>query len=313
MMVFFYGSNIGQTFCYFYTFVFMALYKESTKTNPLLFFETFINDKVILKHEDMFYYPINPSQENYRDQGYLTFYKDSYEEEENPIPEKIFFKDYLEKLLKSQMFLSNQFLIERRDELEYQNIIADIFIKKQLIIINQLKVKINSITIYKEVFIKALDILEKNINEIDLVEQESTKKKLIVKTNNPFFEPKVNRAVLIKLYDIAVDHKIIDDEEVLEETFINVFMSNDPESLQEKIFFKVNNQYAAFFLICIKPLFEKLSFPQISRSQSFHNKNGKLLNENDLGKAKNLFEKKPKNTLCLSLENEIAIFIPKKK
>ncbi len=70
----------------------MALYKESTKTNPLLFFETFINDKVILKHEDMFYYPINPSQENYRDQGYLTFYKDSYEEDENPIPEKIFFE-----------------------------------------------------------------------------------------------------------------------------------------------------------------------------------------------------------------------------
>ena len=152
---------------------------------------------------------------------------------------------------------------------------------------------------------EALNALEKNIIEIGSIQQKSPKKKLRTKTNNPFFEPKIKKAGLIKLYDLAVDHRIIDDEVVPEETFLNVLMSNNPEALDNEIIFSADNQVATFFLNCIMPLFRNLSHSQISKSLSFRNKYGKLLNQNDLDKANFLFNSKPKNQSSLKLEKEV--------
>ncbi len=270
----------------------MELYKQSTKLRPLLFFETFINNIVLNKYQDMFYFPLNPSQENFKGQGLITYYKAEYEENEPYIPVKLYFKDSLEKLFKAEINKTSKLLIERRDELEYQNINTDIFITRQISRINKLKIICESITIQRLLVSEVINTIAANLEEIKGHLSETPKQALIIKRTNPFFEPIVKNSVLKKLYEVAVDYQILDDEVVYENSFIEIFNSNKPQLLKDKIVFACDNQIATFYLTCIKVFFTNLKHSTISKSNSFYNKKNKLLNENDLNKAKNLYEKK---------------------
>lgn len=283
----------------------MTLYKNSTKIRPLLFFETFINNKSLMMFEDMFYNsPINPSQESFKQEGYIKYYKDSYVDEPfAPVIE--YFKDKLEKLLKTEIYITNVLLTERSDELEYQNTETDIFIQRQLSRIEKIKASCDSITVCKELVIETINILEKNIRNTNSHLRQPNSRVIKIKTNKPFFDPKVRRDKLIKLYNITIENGIIDEEEVSQTAFLNVFMSNNPEALNEKIIFASDNQVATFFLNSISILFNNLSHSQISRSKSFFNKRGKLLNQNDLDKAKTLYEKKGSNKVFLAISKDI--------
>lgn len=287
----------------------MALYKESTKTRPLLFFESFINNDKLTKYEDMFYnFPANPSQENYREQGYIKYLKDTYVDEP-VITITEYFKDNLKKLLQAEINFTKSLLIERKDEIEYFDSKSDIFFKKQLETIQLLKVENESITVCKELILETLNIIENYIKKLGNIGGKAPNLLPKIKTNKPQFDPKVNRRTLKKLYDIALDNKIIDDEIVAEEDFLNILTSNSPESLENKFVFTCDNQVATFFLNQIAVLFYNLTHSEISKSKAFINKGGKILNQNDLDKAKTLYSKKLNNSVFLSIQKDIKKLI----
>jgi hypothetical protein len=295
----------------------MGLYQESTKTRPLLFFESFIKKDKLIRYEDMFYkYSSNLSQENFRKQGYIKYFKDSYENETvTPIIE--YFKNNLERLLVAQVYITQKLLEERRNELEYQNITTDVFIQRQLLIVNKLKTSSESLETYKDLILKTLNQIEINLKAINPSLNSTPEKAPEIKRSNPFFEPndKITITHLKKLYEIAVDKFIVDDQEVFEETFIAVFSSNKPELLKEKIYFSCNNLVATFYLNCIKGFFKNLSHSSITKSKSFHNKQRKQLIQNDLDKAKNYYKKKryTDSDVFIALKKDIEAIKPKQK
>lgn len=288
----------------------MGLYQESTKTRPLLFFESFLKNDKLIKYESMFYeYPINLSQENFREQGYIKYLNDSYIDE--PVSTIEYFNETLNKLLKAQVFTSKMLLEERKDEIEYFNIKPNIFAQKQLEIIKKLKVKTGSITVCRGIILESLNILEEEIIKFNSIISQEPSRFTNIKTNNPFFEPVVNRKILQKLYDVALDNRIIDEEVVTENAFLNILTSNDPEVLENKFIFSCNNQVATFFLNTINVFFLNLTHSKISKSKSFINKNGKIFNESDLNTAKTRYSEKTTNKVFLNIQKDIEKFMKK--
>lgn len=180
-------------------------------------------------------------------------------------------------------------------------------------IIENLKGNLDNVTVYKELVTDSLISLEKNIIKIGGNVIISIPENFKIKTNNPFFEPKVKRNALIKLYEIASDYNLIDEELVTQTDFLNVLMSNNPEALKNKIIFKVNNQVATFFLNNIAVLFDDFSHSKISKSKSFCKKSGFEFNQGDLDTAKSRYGKKPISPELLKIKSEIDNIIPKKK
>lgn len=289
----------------------MELYKASTKTQPLFFFESFIDSSTLEKYENLFYdSPLNPSQEAHREHGFIKYYKDLYEDEpEIPITE--YFKTNIETLLNAQVRTTELLLLRRRDKLEYQNIKIDSFIQRQLNIIQLLKERTDSITVCKQLItdtINRLEILVKLTgNGIIQVPKILPK----IKTNNPYFEPIVGRKVLIKLYDVAIDNRVFDEEVVTQSDFLDVFMSNTPQSIENKIQFHCDNLTATYFLNSIMVLFNNLKHARIVDSKSFYSKGGKLLIQRDLDKAKSTYEKKALKKSYSKIQKEIDVLTNK--
>lgn len=285
----------------------MELYKKSTKTRPLLFFESFINNEVLKKYEDMFYnYPINPSQKPFRELGYITYTKDVYEDE-NFSTLILYFKEDLEKLLSAELDITKALLIKRRDKLEYLSYKTDVFFDRQLSIIHTLKVKLESITVSKDLLKNTIEKLEDCIKKTSINLHHTPRRLSEIKTNKPYFEPKVTKKILDKLYDVAIGNDLIDDDEVSQSDFLNVFMTNTPEKTESIIKFHCDNQTATYFLNAIMVLFKNLKHARIADSKSFFSKGGKLLNQADLDTAKNRYEKKINKKVFLNIQKDIDV------
>lgn len=102
-----------------------------------------------------------------------------------------------------------------------------------------------------------------------------------------FFElkDKVKIAFLSDLYDGCINLDLIDDVEIPEEIFVDVFSSVKPNP-EEGIKFREQNYTIAYFLDSIKPFFNNLTDTTIEQSSCFYNKQGKALNSNDLYRVK---------------------------
>lgn len=284
----------------------MPLYQNSTKLKPLLFFDSFISDQNLKKYEDDIYnFSINPSHESYNELGYIEYTKDLYDESEEFKPVRVYFKETLQRLLEAQIIITNNFLTDRKNELEYQNIKADIFLDRQLKIIETIKQRMDSNTLCNDIVLSVLNTLEEKIKNLGENQKLIIPNNLNIKSNKPFFGPKVKRNTLIELYNISIDYGIIDDEEVIESDFLAVFMSNTPHKLENKIVFNVNNQVATFFLNCIMKFFEKLTHAQIVKSQSFLKKSKTYFTQTDLDTAKTRYSKKEISDEFLSFQKAI--------
>lgn len=298
----------------------MTFYKQSTNTNPILFFETFINNETLASYEDMFYNnPINPSQMSFRDKGYIHYTKDLYEHGEVFKPVRVYFKQELQSLLNSQIFITKNFLLERKDKLEYQNIKPDIFIEKQLCKIQALKKDCEKITVYKEIITEVLNTIEKFIKETGevtiVLPQYISKDSNNNSNSNCFFKNKnfTDVPLLKELYGLAVKYEIIDNDFVLQQNFVNVLMSSTPDKIEDKIVFKSDNQISVGFLYIISPLFKNLTHSQITKSKSFYNNHGKLLNQVDLDTAKSRGKKKLTDGIFLEIYELVRKSISKRK
>lgn len=298
----------------------MSLYNESTKLKPLLFFETFINNEKLTEYETIFYGDWgNPSQTSSKQEGFIEYIKDFYTENriENVTiikqsKTKEYFSVSLSKLLYANVSISIAFIEKANLKLEYLNIKSDTYLLRQLIKIQNLKDSINENMLCQDIIKEVLYALQKKIRAISKLSVKFEKKNLRL-TNSTYFEvkPITKKSTLKKVYYIAIELDIIDDEMVSENEFLNVLMSSNPSLENNKIKFKANNQVSTLFIDLISNLFEKLTHSQISKSKSFNNKNGKTLNQQDLDTAKNRYIKKLyQDSKLIMIQNSIQKIIP---
>ncbi|WP_341221592.1 hypothetical protein [Polaribacter atrinae] len=269
------------------------MFHKSTKLKPLLFFESFLKEKIQKSYESFFYENIvNPSFKINKERGYIEYLKDSYENEEVK-PVIVFFEDELKNLLNIQLLISINFLTERSNEIEYLDNTSDLFLNKQLIKINNLKVDVTSFKKFDTLFIVTLNNLEKEIKKLLKQPLKRAINISIRKTNKSYFDIKdsVKNSLIKTLYDTSLILEVFDESLVSENEFVNVFTTSTPSSIQ-KIQFSVDNQIALHYLNCIKPIFNDLSHSRMAKSKLFYNKKGKLLNQQDFDSASTRLNKK---------------------
>jgi hypothetical protein len=86
-----------------------------------------------------------------------------------------------------------------------------------------------------------------------------------------------------KLYDITINHNIIDNEFISEETFVSVLLDKDTD---EKIIFNCKNGLTMMYLKTISVLFDNMKGKSIENSGRFRTKTGSLISETNFNKAK---------------------------
>jgi len=285
----------------------MKLYKESSKINPLLFFETFINNDSLREHEDQFYnYPINPSQENFRNLGYLQYTKDLYEENEKFKPVTVFYLDTLKSFLSVQVNQSLTFLNNRKDKFDYKGKDHTPFTSKSLDIVYKLKNAVPSDYNHKDEIMSFLVELENKIKLLLDSPKVPILEKRIIKTTQPYFEPIIKTGKLKKLYQIAIELYLINDEIVSEKDFLEVLMSNDPKMLENKIQFMADNQKVVYFITLIQKHFKELTFSRIVKSEAFlKQKTGIPFSQNDLDSTNSRIKKLIKRDDFKKIKNSL--------
>lgn len=162
------------------------------------------------------------------------------------------------------------------------------FLKSQIKHIYFLLDKLGDSNIVDKLLIK--ESLEGLCNHIvDRYSIKHTYKNRNVQGNNisSYFDLKghIKMSLIVELFDAAIDLEVIDDEVISEDTFINV-LTGHPSYSNEVISFKCNNQLAVHFIDSLKPIFNNLSYSQISKSKQFFNCKLKVFQQADLDNAK---------------------------
>lgn len=275
----------------------MTLYQESTKYKPLLFFQTFLTKESLDKYESSFYdCPINPSQVSSMIGGYIEYSLSEYKEGDNPL-QKVYFKDQLRKLLNNNVILTCKLLEEREGEILYHNDKPDIFINRQLSLLEKIKKQANNYSTYSLLVLKHINTIEVYLNQ--LLNSKHTPIRMHVGQSpnyDSYFKTNVKTHVVAKLYESAIVLNIIDADIVTKEQFMNVFTLPILPNSEVYITFSSNNRRAIFFLDTVKPLFNNLSPSKIDASRSFFVKpkrNGKrkYLNANEIYKVRSYLKK----------------------
>lgn len=278
----------------------MTLYKPSTEKEPLLFFSSFLNEHILNQYENNFYgYPINPSQIFDNDQGFIEYHKDCYEGGEKPTV-KIYFKEYLWKQLKTQSVISENFLIERKKEQEYNDVFSNRFVQKQLVLLESIMERAKNLS-HADTTVEILDDLKLKITSLLNHEGELKPKRIIkksLKITNPFFGNTERTTVrrLKKLYAEVLDIGLIDEEEVTEEVFVDVFTSAKPFDLEEQIKFNRGNYEAIYFIQELSAYFDKLEPAQIGKSKAFASKGDRTITDKTVNTYFTRLKKKDKNS-----------------
>ncbi|MFT4645940.1 MAG: hypothetical protein ACI8ZX_002363 [Planctomycetota bacterium] len=268
---------------------------NSTKTNPLKYFEIFLKEKSFNAYEKRFFeFQINPSFKPNRAEGYIYYLKESYVNDEKPYV-KLYFKEELKKQLILQVNISLSLINEKKDEIENTEKNANVYINRQLIKIVVIKNSINYSEIYQPIIFSVLEKLAKNIESYLEVEQRVAN---TIQNNNKiysksFFDLKeeIRLSHLRKLYDFTSSVDIIDDEIITQEEFIEIFTLPKLPNKNLKLSFNKDNITIASYLKKIAYLFNNLTPRAIHKSQTFFNKQGKVLNENDINRVNSSLKK----------------------
>jgi hypothetical protein len=126
-----------------------------------------------------------------------------------------------------------------------------------------------------------LEILTYLVDKYSLSDSFKKQAQINISQSSFFGIKRVKMALLIQLYDAALDLEVFDDEVVSQENFINVLTGN-PKNTKEVLNFKCNNYLALHFINCIQPLFNELTQSKIAKSESFFNKGRKVFTEKNL-------------------------------
>ncbi|NDI98701.1 hypothetical protein GWA97_06405 [Flavobacterium sp. LaA7.5] len=186
---------------------------------------------------------------------------------------KSFFKDYVEKwrfYWFKLMTASNAEIIQNLDTLQTL----------------YLKSKLNLEDVYHEIISEQLQILISDLKLLNPKLKHSVFTFLNSHSNGiSFFQDKdLKRSFYIDLYEVVCVLQLINDAEVSEEVFFQVFSSTKPNPTL-KIRFTQSNIVVAYFLEQLKIFYNNFTWIAIEKSGSFYNKGNKLLTSIDLSTA----------------------------
>ncbi len=261
----------------------MNLYKPSTEIQPLLFFKTFLHKEIIAAYEKQFYeQSINPSQQNNINQGYIEYNKDYYENGEAPSA-RIYFANKLQSLLSMQIDITMNFLTERKLQKEFDEVFENTFVNRKLDEIEVIKKKSETLPHQDKILKSLQDLLDKMKGLLYPEKEKVSAQPYKASKNiyNPFFGNKKTASDrhLKKLYKELINFNFIDDIEVTEETFVQVFTVPKPQILENKIKFNVDNNNAMYFLNKFSVHFDNLKPAKIAKSGAFVSKQNNVFTE----------------------------------
>ena len=178
--------------------------------------------------------------------------------------------------------LGGVFRMLHKNEYKYSDIIKTVILE----LVNEIKIHIN--------------VLDKNI------ESKLSDVIRISKYNSvSYFKVKsgIKSSFIYKLQMVCVDLVLINDEDVLEDVFYNVFTSNKIDN-DTHLKFEVDNVTIAVFFDEIAPFYDGLTYTQIEKCGMFFNKQGKPIKATDLYAAKSRIDT-TNNILIKNLQEEI--------
>ncbi|MDF0717957.1 hypothetical protein PY092_17470 [Muricauda sp. 334s03] len=261
---------------------------ESTIDAPLAFFDFFFIDEI-----DEYLYQFQIDCSGYKgayDYKEMIFTFDHKIQVDHKSPKSTFsYEQYLENLLskeivKSKSLIEQNFQKRYSDKIEVRNY-SD-FLHFKLIRLKDTKAYrtypfVKNFIVQFQEYIDTFSasksrLLNKNIKTNPIVSSYFG-----VKSN-------IKASVFNDLYELAEELEIIDYEIVTEQSFIEILSGNPTDS--EVIRFNCNNQIAVHFLDLISPLYSRLTFSEIAKSERFYSKGGSLLKQSNLDSAKSLLK-----------------------
>ncbi|HFG0566268.1 hypothetical protein [Flavobacterium psychrophilum] len=283
-----------------------TFFKLGTIESPFFFFEDLIFNGSYTKLVDAFYI----------ETIFTKNYKLALERNEkfifeawlnkHDISDMIHYENYLNVVLKynyEDAFENLNYSLSKLNDEE-----TTIFFKKQLNILNSLIKKLAESDKNQEIKATLLQIISDIDNRFSHIHiAHPVFKNLIPETENIYslFQLKdgIKRSFFEKLYDASIALDLIDDIEIREEDFIEVFTSPNPISTS-KIKFTKPNATVAIFLKELESFFGNFNATTIEKSKFFLNKQGKVLTSTDLFTA--LSRNKDKENIDLiKIQNEI--------
>lgn len=252
----------------------------STPNNPFYFFEIFLSKDNFEKFiNDFFTNYDNPTFYADRENGFIEYIDNVYQEHEPIEPKVIYFKHYLLKIVEPQILNSINLIKNKTEEIVINgsnpyNYISILRSKYQ--ILRKEIIKNNG---YKELILPEFEKIESviKLSDFDKLPYQKTQK-----GNGNYFRPNINESKLKKIYRIARRNEIIDIAIVSETQFLNVFNCSDPNSVLDKIIFSSDNRKGLFFLNCMAKYFNNLKPSSIAQSQLFFSKKGTVLKQNNI-------------------------------
>lgn len=178
--------------------------------------------------------------------------------------------------------LGGVFRMLHKNEYKYSDIIKTVILE----LVNEIKIHIN--------------VLDKNI------ESKLSDVIRISKYNSvSYFKVKsgIKSSFIYKLQMVCVDLVLINNEDVLEDVFYNVFTSNKIDN-DTHLKFEVDNVTIAVFFDEIAPFYDGLTYTQIEKCGMFFNKKGKPIKATDLYAAKSRIDIS-NNSQIVNLKEEI--------
>lgn len=281
-------------------------FKLGTIESPFLFFEDLIFYESYTKLVDAFYIEtIFTKNYNLAIERNEKFIFEAWLNKQD-ISDMIHYENYLSVILKysyKDAFENLNYSISKLNDDE-----TTIFLKKQLNILNSLFKKLSELEKHQEIKATLLQIIsdiDNRFSHIQIV--HPVFKNLIPETENIYslFQLKdgIKRSFFEKLYDASIALDLIDDVEIREENFIEVFTSPNPIS-KSKIQFTKPNATVALFLKELESFFENFNATTIEKSKNFLNKQGKALTSTDLYTALSR-NKDKENTHLIKIQSEI--------
>ena len=178
--------------------------------------------------------------------------------------------------------LSVVFRMLHKNEYQYSEIIKTIIIE----LVNEIKIYLN----------ESDKIIEKKLSDIIRISKHNSVSYFKVKSG-------IKSSFIYKLQMVCGDLVLINDEEVSEDDFYNVFTSNKIDG-DTQLKFEVDNVTIAVFFDEITPFYDGLTYTQIEKCGMFFNKQGKPIKATDLYAAKSRIDTS-NNILIKNLQEEI--------
>ncbi|ESU24350.1 hypothetical protein FEDK69T_07940 [Flavobacterium enshiense DK69] len=284
----------------------MRIKELSTPDFPLRTLQHFLEKENFEKYEAHFYdeyinreVNYNGSFQSFEKEGYVTVMLVVDEASGEMALHKISFTERLNYMLTREKELSLQLIRETRQKIYNSGHYPANYLKEVKQNLKSLSDSVREDNKYQNVILPFLNKINTALVKLNGGGIQTGASIKSVKSRDGFFKSRISVFGLRKIYYLAIELEIIDQDQLSEEGFIEVFTCPDPRVISQKIVFKCTTKKAVSFILCIEQFFKNLK-PSIEKSQLFYtkentNKESFLLSQSNIDAVKCRLGKKPEN------------------